>query len=216
MKIDQRWPDNGMRKCQVTFDPILSVSIRSLGGQDSILKALFILTLLVFVFISQEICLGKNLNEAKEYEAKAALLYNFAKFVTWPESAFKHSKSPFVIAILGKNIFGNAIKTIEGMEIHGRPIKILYFHDMEDFEPCHILYFCSDDLSEFGKHSGIFPKHHVLTVGEKDGFVRVGGVLLFMINKDHLAFKVNIAAAREANLQLNANLLNLAKEVIEK
>ncbi len=25
MKIDQRWPENGMRKCQVIFDPILKI-----------------------------------------------------------------------------------------------------------------------------------------------------------------------------------------------
>lgn len=187
-----------------------------IGKEDSILKTIFILTLLVFLYISQEICLAENPDEAKEYEAKAALLYNFAKFVTWPDTAFKNSKSPFVIAVLGKNLFGTAFKVIEGKRIHGRPVKISYFHSMEDFEACHILYYSSDDLSEFGKYSKVFHKYHILTVGEKNGFAKAGGVLLLKIINDHLAFIVNIAAAREAYLQINANLLNLALEVFNK
>ncbi len=31
MKIDQRWPENGMRKRQVIFDPILSASVANAG-----------------------------------------------------------------------------------------------------------------------------------------------------------------------------------------
>ena len=35
-----------------------------------------------------------------EYEVKAAFLYNFARFVTWPDRAFADKESPLVIGVL--------------------------------------------------------------------------------------------------------------------
>ena len=38
-----------------------------------------------------------RLDEADEYQAKTALLYNFAKLVTWPEDAFGAADAPFCL-----------------------------------------------------------------------------------------------------------------------
>ena len=36
-----------------------------------------------------------------EYKLRAAYLYNFSKFIRWPESAFESKDSAFVIGLLG-------------------------------------------------------------------------------------------------------------------
>ena len=46
---------------------------------------------------------------ADQYQVKAAFLYNFAKFVEWPPRSYKNPSAPFVIGVLGKNPFGNAL-----------------------------------------------------------------------------------------------------------
>ena len=38
-----------------------------------------------------------------EYKVKAGYLFQFAKFVEWPASAFPSADSPFVIGVLDRN-----------------------------------------------------------------------------------------------------------------
>ena len=57
---------------------------------------------------------GLYTRNATEYEVKAAFLYNFAKFVTWPSVRNDVSDSSFVIGILGKDPFGNVIEQVMG------------------------------------------------------------------------------------------------------
>jgi len=44
-----------------------------------------------------------------EYEVKAAYVYNFAKFVEWPENAFRLNNSPLTIGIIGDVEFGTLL-----------------------------------------------------------------------------------------------------------
>src|SRR5438128_11210121 len=56
-----------------------------------------------------------------EYKVKAAFLYNFAKFVEWPQDAFRAPDDPFTICVLGENPFGNALaEAVKGNTLNGR------------------------------------------------------------------------------------------------
>ncbi|GEM_PF-3979501 len=60
----------------------------------------------------------------KEYALKAAFLYNFGKFVTWPTGDGEQDE-PFVIAILGEDPFGPFIdQALGGKKIKGREVRI--------------------------------------------------------------------------------------------
>src|SRR5437879_13023676 len=50
--------------------------------------------------------------EYEEYQVKAAFLYNFAKFVDWPEDAFPDAGAPIVMGILGEDPFGSFLEQI--------------------------------------------------------------------------------------------------------
>ena len=63
---------------------------------------------------------------------------------------------------------------------------------------------------------GLIDENHILTVGEKAGFAKDGGILLLTFEDDHLAFVVNIDASRKAGIEISANLLRLATMVIEE
>lgn len=55
----------------------------------------------------------------------------------------------------------------------------------------------------------------MLTVGQKDPFAHSGGILYLTFAEDHLAFVVNLGAARRTGLDISASLLSLALDVIE-
>jgi hypothetical protein len=169
---------------------------------------------LLVLFAHQDTLAARN--EADEYQAKMALLFNFAKLATWPPEAFTNGDSTFVFAILGPNPFGTALELIRGKSMHGRSIEISQYNSVAEFQSCQVLFSSPDSLNELRqKYPTRFAKGHPLTVGQVDGFARMGGILHLTFVEDHLAFLVNLSAARRAQIEISASLLNLAVEVIE-
>src|SRR4051812_45240396 len=81
---------------------------------------------------------GQDL-QPTEYQFKAALLFNFAKFVDWPAQAFSDAASPIVIGVLGENPFHeDLIQTVQGKTINNRPLVIKEFTSVTEARNCHI------------------------------------------------------------------------------
>ena len=58
---------------------------------------------------------------APEYAVKAAFLYNFGKFVTYPNASAGDDTTPFCIAVLGDDPFGPVLdETVQGKTINSR------------------------------------------------------------------------------------------------
>jgi len=149
--------------------------------------------------------------ERREYEIKAAFLYNFAKFVTWPENTFADNQSPLVIGVLGKDPFGEALKSIEGKIVKDRKIIVKHFNTENDIDICHVLFISSsekDRLDQLLNNS--LSKKKILTVGNMAQFTQSGGVINFVIRKNKTKFEISRKSAERAHLTLSSKLLNLA------
>ena len=149
-----------------------------------------------------------------EYQIKAAFLYQFAKFVQWPDSVFADSTKQIIIGILGEDPFGDDLdNTVRGKYIHGRQIQIKRYDRLDHLNDCQIL-FISD--SETKNLTAIFNKlRHtsMLTVGDTENFGREGGIINFIRKENKIHFEINVNAAQAAGLKLSSKLLNLAKIV---
>src|SRR2546422_11614002 len=44
------------------------------------------------------------------HQVQAAFLFNFAKFVTWPDDAFQRSEDSLIIGVLGEDPFGAVVE----------------------------------------------------------------------------------------------------------
>jgi hypothetical protein len=147
-----------------------------------------------------------------EYELKAVFLYTFGRYVEWPSKAFADTSSPFVIGILGEDAFSGALDKIAAKKtIHGRHIVIRRFASLEEYRaPCHIL-FVSRSLAP-DQQAAVFDKTRsapVFVVGESPGFAKQGAAANFVVEGDRIRFEINAAAARQAQLSMDAKLLNL-------
>ena len=89
---------------------------------------------------------AQDLDEAKALKVKAAYLYNFAKFIEWPNDALGDEETPFVIGVLGDDPFGRILDdTVKEKKIARRPVKIRRLSwskrvDREKLKNCHILF----------------------------------------------------------------------------
>src|SRR5437879_13795591 len=72
-----------------------------------------------------------------EYEIKAAFMYNFAKFVQWPAEAFGQAQSPLILCVIGDDVFGPALDTIEHKLAQGRERKVRRQARLQRARPCH-------------------------------------------------------------------------------
>ena len=76
-----------------------------------------------------------------EYQVKAAFLFNFVKFVDWPESSFADARAPIVLGILGENPFGDDLSNIvNGQLVKGRSIRVGQFKFGDDLRACQIVF----------------------------------------------------------------------------
>ena len=51
-------------------------------------------------------------SDLSEYQVKAAFLFNFTKFVEWPDGSFEDPQAPIVVGIIGDDPFGDDLGRI--------------------------------------------------------------------------------------------------------
>jgi hypothetical protein len=150
-------------------------------------------------------------DQPSEYQLKAAFLFNFAKFIDWPPGAFSNPGSPFVLCILGEAPFGADLDdSLHGKTIAGHSIAVRRRPTETAARACQILFVSQ---SQSGRISEILQGLHgtnVLVVGESDGFASGGGAIEFVLQQDHVRFRINPDAVARAGLTISSKLLALA------
>jgi hypothetical protein len=148
-----------------------------------------------------------------EYQVKTAFLYNFMKFVDWPERAFADASAPVVLAILGDDPFGATIDKLQAKTVKGRPIVIRRAATLRALGTFHLIFVPASDRSDFDAIRAAADEMGALTVGDGRGFRAKGGMIELVRDGDRIGFEVNLEAARRAGLTISSKLLSLAKVV---
>lgn len=146
-----------------------------------------------------------------EYKVKAGYLYNFTKFITWPED----QSETFNLCIVGEDPFGDLIDPIEQRTAFGRPIKLFRSNSFNKDQRCHIL-FISASITDIFLLKGMLVIRDIdksLTVGEGKDFAAQGGMIGF-INKDgRIKLQINLKMLQQSDLKISAKLLEVAEIV---
>lgn len=154
---------------------------------------------------------------SKEYQLKAAFLYNFSKFVQWPSECFSNETSPIVIAVLGESPFGDELENaVHGRMVSGRPIVIKIIDSLESLEEsgsAQVLFVGAKEERRLGDSLDPLHRANILTVGETPRFSAMGGIITFILAEDKVRFEINQGAGEQADLKINAQLLKLALPV---
>lgn len=146
-----------------------------------------------------------------QYKLEAAFLFNFTQFVEWPATAFPTRDSPMVIGVLGDDPFGSYLDDIvQGEVVNGHPLVIERYHSASEIRRCHILFFADSEIGNFRNVLVKMKDVGVLTVSNLDNFVTSGGVVRFRLMDNRVRFRINIHAARDAQLAISSKLLKQA------
>ena len=157
---------------------------------------------------------ASEMESAKEYELKAAYIYNFTKFTSWPITSFPDESAPLMIWVLGNERIAAALETlVKGHTSNGRPISVRAVPRASDREGLHVLYV---DVSQDAKLTAVkaaFSSPGLLTVGESQRFADLGGAIRLIVEGERLQFEISSQATQRAGLTLSSQLLMLAKAV---
>jgi hypothetical protein len=145
-----------------------------------------------------------------EAQVKAAFLYNFAQFIQWPRQAFTGNDAPFVICTAGGSFDGALEKTVEGEMLNGRRISIRRLGPAETARGCQVLYIGKTEAHRSAEIVGAVANAPVLTVGDVDNFIDVGGMIRFTEAGHRIRFEINPEAVERASLRVSSRLLRLA------
>lgn len=144
----------------------------------------------------------------REYQVKAAFLFNFAQFVDWPDSAFPDATAPIVIAVLGKNPFGDYLDNLVRDEHIGeRALVVRLCSRIDELAGCHLVLISRSETRELETILAKLKGQPLLTVGDADTFTRAGGMVRFAIEGGKTRLRINVEAAKASQLTISSKVL---------
>lgn len=150
--------------------------------------------------------------ELPEYQLKAAFLYNFAKFITWPGATFKEADAPLVLTVLGEDPFGATLEqTLAGKLVNGHPIQINRAATGSIATNCHILFIARSERERLNDILRSVAAQPVLTVSDADRFAQDGGMINLLLEGKAVRFEININATDKCGFTVNPKLGGLGR-----
>lgn len=152
--------------------------------------------------------------QAGEEEIKAAFLFNFARYVQWPQGSFDDRGTPVRVCVLGANDFARIVSAnVSGKSVDDRAVEVVDLKNPASSAGCHILFVGDQAGASRSALLGEVGKLPVLTVSDSEGFAREGGIANFYRDDNKVRFEINPGAARVAGLKISSQLLRLARVV---
>jgi hypothetical protein len=148
-----------------------------------------------------------------EYNVKAALLLNFARFIEWPESAFSNAQSPIEVCVVAASPFGDALAgALAGETVGARTLIAREVRTLSESSACHLLFVpAGTELRAMGLLKESLP--HAVTVGESNAFEDMGGAVRFVLDGGRVRFNVNLHPVEQRGVRISARMLQLANRV---
>lgn len=172
----------------------------------------FILLFTASFFYTSPAFSGNEKAYEREYIVKAGFIYNFTKFIKWPEEALHSEDSEFFIGVMGSDPFGNILDTIAAKKkIQGRNLVIKRFSSLDEIETCHILFVSSSEKDHLEEVLSKLRGSQVLIVGDTPGFAKRGVGINFYIKKNKVRIEFNKRALEKSGLKVSSQLLNIGR-----
>jgi YfiR/HmsC-like len=149
-----------------------------------------------------------------ELKVKAAFLFNFAKFTTWPPTKLAGADAPLLLCVQGAGPMAAVLQdTVRGRSVGGHAIEVVQAARAEELRRCHVVYVGAAEDPQIEKELAALATYGVLTVHEAS-ITQPGGVIRFFLSDGgRVRFEVNVTAASREQLALSAKLLEVSQVV---
>ncbi len=175
---------------------------------------------LVFLFSLTPLFHAKATEQ--EYAVKAAYLYNFLLFASWPE---KQQTDTIMVGIIGEDPFGSFFSDVEGKPIKNKKTKLVInrfgpYTKKMDLKKCQLLFISSTETKRIKDILSSVQGLPILTIGDFEGFLTAGGMINLIrlkktVRKLTVRWEINRTPVVKSGLKLSAQLFQSAVKVVE-
>jgi YfiR/HmsC-like len=145
-------------------------------------------------------------------DVEAAYLYNFGKFVRWPDDP---GHGPVLICVAGKDPFAQTVAhLVTGERLNDRPLQVRNLERPDAVQGCSILFVGAGQRAQLDGYLAAAAGKPILTVGDSPDFLARGGIVQFIFDENHVRFSVNLNAANRNGLSLSSQLLKVAVSIV--
>lgn len=143
-----------------------------------------------------------------ERDIKAALIYNFAVYTSWPES----TQHFFNICLVESDQESVNEGMLKSKTLNGKVVHVKHLRDIDDVKTCQILFMEEVSGKEDKRLLQLIKKHAVLFVHNGHQYIDTSMIRIELVDKRY-HFSINYQVAKDANLTLSSKLLRLATRV---
>jgi hypothetical protein len=165
------------------------------------MKQNLLYSLLVFLCLFA----GMHSADAQEEKFKAIFVYNFTKYINWPQG-----QGNFVINILGNGDILGEIQGIASKKTVGNTvIETRRISSTNEISRCNILYITAGKSDLLPEAFMVAKKNNILLITEKANSCKYGSGINF-VNKDgKLTFEISKSNIELCGLAVSSDLLKL-------
>ena len=146
--------------------------------------------------------------ERPTHEIHAAMLYNFIKYVQWPNEG---EPGDFVVGVIGdENVFATLKTWYDGKAKGSKKYVIKKLNNASEAESCQVVYVGKSKNKDFDVIKTSTTGKSVLTVTDGNGMGQKGSCINFKVIDGKLKFELNQATVTGSNLKVSTQLSSMA------
>ena len=168
---------------------------------------------IVLLTLSQGLAAAAVDDGDRESMVKASIVYNIARFVTWPETSGQDNAANLIICIQKDNQLATAFASLAAAQgaNGGFQLRLIERFGVQNLE-CQVAFLSEEDLDYVDLSA--MARDAILTISDTAGFVNDGGTIEIQVIDEKIGFSINRLIERLSSVSLSSQILQLAEKVI--
>ena len=142
------------------------------------------------------------------HEIHAAMLFNFIKYVQWPNEG---DGGEFVVGVIGDdNVFNTLNQWYNGKQKGSKKYVIKKLSSASESSSCQVVYVGKAKSKDFDDIMNNIGGKSILTITDGNGLGQKGSCINFKVIDGKLKFEMNQATLTSSNLKVSSQLSSMA------
>jgi hypothetical protein len=146
--------------------------------------------------------------ERPTHEIHAAMLFNFIKYIQWPNEG---DPGEFVVGVIGDdNVYNTLTQWYNGKPKGSKKYVIKKLTSVEESGNCQVVYVGKSKSRDFENIKNSVSGKSILTITDGSGLGQKGSCINFKVIDGKLKFELNQATVTSSNLKISSQLSSMA------
>ena len=165
--------------------------------------------------ITNEALSQTAVSKEREYSLKAAYLYNFLRYVTWPEEKISPGSTGKTICVYGVDPFGAMLERIQDRVGTSEIAKIFRIprENASKIERCDLVFVSSSETTHLSETRDLLDLKGVLSVSDISGFANSSGIFELMTEDLKVKVIMNSKRFKAAGFKISKKLASITEQI---